>query len=478
MPEPSYNELVHTPVNSDIATGTQAVVYEHKDLVDTLNRAAIHKAENDWRKYNSFLTTLKDQYKDITEVLKQPIMTKDRPQLVAQAAELIKTIGENPKGFFGDGQYLEKLTKLQSDVAESKQNNILDFAHRQFIARDPELNNEENNAIMEQFVNTPLGQRTPYTLKIGGKYDADALAKHINEAVKSQDYETYYTPDNQFYGSVTKTKYDPAKYEQLANAAFEAGADERNIPFAQTWEKMFLRSPELQKRYANSKDPVRESFVDYLKSKMLSDSELRGEAKANPNYLEKEKLSLAKSNLALDWAKFNYAKEEDQFGAASVLNEAKAIIDKGVETTVEAGGKKIKVLRIGDPTLLKNFGNIDKDGNVTNVPDAIDYDRDKDQVKLIYYREDKTESGKNFIEKEVSLDQRTWLKEIAKRSFPNKDIGKVNILVDDILNANGNSLYQLTQKSGTVNINDVPAGTKLEKKGGKYYYQGKEVIIQ
>ena len=177
--------------------------------------------------------------------------------------------------------------------------------------------------------------------------------------------------------------------------------------------------------------------------------------------------ALDRSGLSLNWAKFNYAKDDDKFGAATVLNEAKDIIAKGVETTVESGGKNIKVLRIGDPTLLKTFGNVDKEGNVTNVPDAIDYDRNKDQVKLIYYGDSKTASGKNIIEKEVSLDQRTWLKEIAKRSFPNKDIGKVNTLIDDILKDNGNSLYKMStgwskNEEKQSENSDVPAYTKDE----------------
>lgn len=162
----------------------------------------------------------------------------------------------------------------------------------------------------------------------------------------------------------------------------------------------------------------------------------------------KAREAIQRGGLALDWAKFNYAKEEDQFGANAVLNEAKDIISKGEETVLD-GGKK--VLRIGDPTLLKQFGNIDKEGNVTNVPDAIEYDRDKDQVKLVYYDEEKTASGKNVISKTVSLDQRTWLKEISKRSFPNKDLGKVNTLIDDILTQSGNSLYKLTQGGTPVN---------------------------
>ena len=42
--------------------------------------------------------------------------------------------------------------------------------------------------------------------------------------------------------------------------------------------------------------------------------------------------ALDRSKLSIDWAKFNYAKDEDKFGAATVINEAKDIIAKGVET--------------------------------------------------------------------------------------------------------------------------------------------------
>lgn len=192
---------------------------------------------------------------------------------------------------------------------------------------------------------------------------------------------------------------------------------------------------------------------------------------------DRARIANDRNRLGLDWAKFNYGKEEDLFGASSVLNEAKDIIDKGIEQEVynRVTGKNEKSLRIGDPTLLQRFGNIDKDGNITNVPSFLEYDKNKDQVVLGYYGGD----GRT-IEKTVSMDQRTWLKEIARRSFPNKDIGKVNAIIDDVLTKSGNSLYKITQRTGgaanTINVADVPAGTKLEKKGGKYYYQGKEVV--
>jgi hypothetical protein len=61
--------------------------------------------------------------------------------------------------------------------------------------------------------------------------------------------------------------------------------------------------------------------------------------------------------------------------------------------------------------------------------------------------------------KEIPLDQRTWLKHIARRSFPNKNIGTVNNLVNEALKANGNSLYEMAQKSKSqkpaTNTNNV-----------------------
>ncbi len=227
---------------------------------------------------------------------------------------------------------------------------------------------------------------------------------------------------------------------------------------------------------------------DYVqKPQRLFDKDIAAHNLAVMNY--KEKLMKDKGDLAVKWAnfglskdKFNKSGKEDLASAASVINEATSIINKGVKTQVDVGnGKTEEVLRIGDPTLLSSFASIDKDGKATNPPDAIDYDTETNQAKLIYYAPKKTASGKNFIEKSIPLDQRTWLKLIAKRSFPNKEIGNVNTLVDDALNANDNSLYKISQKqnnssSSTISINDIPAGTKPVLKNGKYYYKDKEIV--
>jgi len=217
-----------------------------------------------------------------------------------------------------------------------------------------------------------------------------------------------------------------------------------------------------------------ESYANYLrlvakdKADMLND---------------RNKLSLEWSKFNLDRDKFNAANKEQFADAASIINEATSIINKGEESIIDVGGGKTEtVLRIGDPTLLATFGNIDKDGKVTNVPNVIEYNKDKDQVNLVYY-DGKTESGKNVIDKKVPLDQRTWLKHIAKRSNPNKELGLVNSLVDEILLKNKNSLSEIARKSlGERNTKatytaKMPDGSFITSSDGVTWYDknGKKV---
>jgi len=207
---------------------------------------------------------------------------------------------------------------------------------------------------------------------------------------------------------------------------------------------------------------------------------------------DKGKLAVEWANLGLDRDKFNATNKEDFASAASVINEATSIINKGEPVTVEGGGKTSSTIRISDPTLLNTFGNVDKNGTVTNVPDAINYNKEKNQAVLIYYDKEKaiaeklgetkkTASGKNIVEKEIPIDQRTWLKHITKRSHPNKDIGNINTQVDVILEKNGNSLYSIAEKqrggSGTSG-KTISTGTIKSLVGSKGYegYTEQEII--
>lgn len=464
MPVPTLSEITHVPVDAERGSGTPATVYDHGNLVNQLNQSAQYKAENDWRKYNLFLGNLKDVYKDLNEVAKQPVMTEDQDKIKGELSSIFKDISKDPKSYFGGGpkfgEIQGRLAKLQSDATESKQNSLWDKAHREFFYRNPELDTEENRSLVEGYNKQPLGSRQPYLMKMPGLFDPSTMSTAINDLVKKDIANSSVTPDNQFIQTEKGTIYDPQKYRDIASVLYDQ-PDKRGVPLKKTIAERFEKLPDyIKQKYAGQVDPVKAYYMDLMEVYRKPDQMSKDELKPNPGYLEKEKAAeaerhhrameaLERSGLSLNWSKFNYAKDEDKFGAATVLNEAIDIISKGSEVNVynKTSKKNEKRLRVADPTLLKIFGTIDKDETTTNVPDFVEYNKDTDQLTLGYYDE-KPENGKGgIVGREVKLDQRTWLKEIAKRSFPNKDIGKVNTLVDDILKDNGNSLFKMTQTS-------------------------------
>jgi hypothetical protein len=300
--EPSLSELSNVPVDSSRGTGTPATIYDNRELGRLLNDNAQQKAHYDWQKYNMFLGNLKDTYKDLGEISKQPVLEEDMPALRTEMATIIKDISKDPQSFFGGGaKYGEiqgKIAQLQSKATESKGNKLFDEAHRQFFYRNPELETPENKATIENFRKQPLGARKPYQLTMPGLVDMDELAKTINANVKKEESYSRATPDNQFIEKGKSTVYDPQQFELLANAAYDQ-VDKRNIPIRETMQKRFQTLPpylqqQIQEQYKGQKDPVKAWFVDDLKKRMLQDSETKDDLVPNPGYLDKEKLAVDK----------------------------------------------------------------------------------------------------------------------------------------------------------------------------------------
>jgi len=341
---PSLSEITNMTVDSERGSGTPAIIYDNRELNRMLNDNAQAKAQNDWRKYNLFLGNLKDVYKDINEIAKQPVLEEDMPGLRNEMAGIIKEIGSDPKSFFGGGsKYNEiqgKIAGLQAKATESKGNKLFDDAHRAFFYRNPDLETEENKALIENYRKQPLGSRAPYQLNLPGLVDLDALAKTLNNNVKKEEAYSVVTPDNRFFQEGKKTVYDPAKFEELARAAYEQ-EDARNIPIRKTMERRFNALPDylkqqLKDQYKDQKDPVKAWFVDDLKKRMMPDSETKEALRANPNWLADAKLKLDQQEaanlnkyrmgqLAIDRDRLNFDKTKARSAGASqdMANSAK-----------------------------------------------------------------------------------------------------------------------------------------------------------
>lgn len=464
--EPSLSEFTNMAADPERGTGHPAVVFDDRDLSRQLNQSAQYKAESDWRKYNFFLGNLKDMYKDVNEIAKQPIMQEDQPELRGQMADIVKEIGQNPQGFFGGGPKFNdiqgKIAQLQSRATESRGNQLFNEAHRQAMLRNPEWNSDENKALIDGFGKQKLGSRQLYQFDLPGLYDPTKLAEKINANVKSESSYSRPTPDNQFIEKGKDVIYDPVKFGQLADQAYYQ-ADERGVPLAKTIQKRFDAFPEEVKgQFKDAKD----WFVQDLKSRIMNNSSSKDDLVPNPGYLEKEKLAQKVANdrgeLAVKWANYGIAKKkadeasgDDLNGADSVINEAVSMIKKGdVNSVIEGAGaftpksgdfKNVKnKFELGDPSTLQTFGKVNKDGTVYDVPDRVLYNKQTKQLELVF-DEHKDKKGKTIAQDIKPLNEREWLSLIVKRKFPNKDIGGINSLVESVLQKNG-SIYDLSKK--------------------------------
>lgn len=461
---PTLGEFTNMTVDPERGTGQPAVVYDDRQLSHQLNQSAQFNAENQWRKYTFFLGNLKDMYKDVNEIAKQPIMEEDVPQLRSDMGDIIKEIGQNPQGFFGGGpKYNEiqgKIAQLQSKATESRGNQLFNAAHREAILRNPEWNSEDNKALIEGFRKQPLGSRQLYQFDLPGMYDPNALATKLNAAVKSETAFSQSVGNGRWIQKGRNIVYDRPKYDQLSDQAYYQN-DERGVPLAKTAQKRFDKLPsDFKSQFKDAKD----WFVWDLKNRMLNDSEQKDDLVPDPGYLEAEKLAEKTANdrgeLAVKWAnhgldaeKLKKAKTEDLSGADAALNEAVSMIKRGEvlsSANTEVGRSVNPELKnefqVSDPETLQTFGKLNKDGTTYDVPNRVTYNKKTNDLTL-YFDEhpDPKKPDKTVPGERRPLNERQWVSLIVKRKFPNKDIGGINTLVEDVLKKNG-SIYNLSKK--------------------------------
>lgn len=178
------------------------------------------------------------------------------------------------------------------------------------------------------------------------------------------------------------------------------------------------------------------------------------------------------------WAGLKYKNQQSLLGADSVIREVSDVIKAAIPTTVfdiNSKGEKsneVQRFRIADPNLLREFGTIDKDGNITNVPDKVFLDKKNNTLSLVYLKKDddgsiQTRRGNDVIERQIPLTATQWMGQIVKRKFPNADIGDVNNLIDQIYESHGRDLQKMIDAySGGVTINTGSSSSGSVQTGG------------
>lgn len=294
MAEPTLGELTHLGSESGLGTGAPAVILDNRDLVHTLNSNAQFKAQNDWNKYTTFQNNLKEVFRDVDSIADIETMEQDKAELKRRTGDVLKKIMQNPHGFFsGKAQNFTEiqgeLARIKSDAVASKQNNVFDQAHRQYILRDPSLNTEENKKIIENYSKQPLGKRQPYMLNLPGMFDPAVLGKQLNELTKSVKPYTRFTPDNKFIESGTETSYDPDKWNKIAESLYNM-QDERGNLLRNTVQQRFSQlPPEVQAQYNKEADPAKAFYMTSLEPFRLQNSATDKTVKDNPFELQQQK---------------------------------------------------------------------------------------------------------------------------------------------------------------------------------------------
>lgn len=138
----------------------------------------------------------------------------------------------------------------------------------------------------------------------------------------------------------------------------------------------------------------------------------------------------------------------DVESADAVLHNVYDIINQG-EPKAEGmfGEHKENLITISDPNLLKAFATIRKAGTTPVPPDNVVVDKSKDQINLIYNDIPTTDaSGKPDVIRgtTISMSGRDYVKQKVRETYPNKDIGQINNIVDKVI-SKGGGLYKTIQ---------------------------------
>lgn len=487
MPEPTLDEITSIPADPARGTGTPAFVIPQKDILNHATSAAQYKAENDWRKYNYFLNNLTSTYKNLQDLSAMEVATPDREYLKKKATSIYEDIAKNPASIYSP-ELNDKLAELTREGTESKLNRVYDFAHREYINRNPELNTQENQDKIQGYLSQPLGKRSPYVLDLPTVFNfnsyKDNLLSHplvktkfaVSDIIGGLDDKGNATKGDEFMRELEGNKYDYKKFINLWDAGLATEKDKYGHSIVGYVDQVLKSLPETQQAYYKKNGGIPKLWHDLGINAFGTDQDVtettKNNLQPNPNYGKRQEIAQGWARIGLDKRKLDDKDNEDVYNADAVLKEATSIIDKGSSTIVHAEGPitgKKDLFQIADPTLLQTFGKIDKDGRYYDIPDEVQYDKDKGQLYLVYLKKtpdvSKTtketsgvtttthtggdqvmDRGKRLVDRLVPLDERTWLKHIAKRSFPNKDIGKVNSIVEEVYSKGGANLFQLSAK--------------------------------
>jgi hypothetical protein len=502
MAEPSLSEITGLRADPEVATGNTGYVIDNRDLVRNLTQAAQFKAQNDWKKYNLFLDETKDLYKRADEIAAMDVAPQDRDRLEKEMTGFLNDIATNPKDFFSSvnspkGRELqERLINWRKDATTSKNDRLWDLRNREFLMANPDHDTPENRAKIEGFLtNQKLGGRQPYILDMPGVYDPVALGKELNTAVEQKIARPGFTPDGKFTFTETGSRYDPEQYRKVAGNIFDLNKG----GFQNTIGNLFKKLPESEQvKYKESKNPVKDWFLDFQETFRKPDQTTKEDLKANPFALETQK---ARTQFALEDLKnrnatnreikvaevkqsLKDAPKKDQ--TVFLLNLASSIVGnttgkkltvdlgKGnfsTETVVDASPNILKMFSKPVRTTIKDAAGKETISETVLEPDVITRTSDGG-LRTIFYRKDKKgetvmKDGHPSNETEEIIPLPEVMSILGKEYMTKKDLpGAVN-LAGEVLKQFGGDITKYAQSNNPAPPKGASPNVQSQTRTGK-----------
>lgn len=322
------------------------------------------------------------------------------------------------------------------------------------VQREPNVSNLSPNipdptpAEKNQMIHYATGQIKPTT-----------TAGEPDKKLGMIEYTTAYTPNDvksiatNYANTVAGNKKFLNSYERLLHDNIHY------LSYNEAYHKYFqkdIESPEemaaaeaiMQTEAATSKKPMKwtdpEEKYRFEQARQKNRLELLGKSQGFQSWLKKQP----------SWKDLS-GNDEDTLGAMNVLNEAKSIVMNPKNIHADDEGKNVHI-EFSDPTVLKQFKDLDPSSK--DAPSGLDYDFSRNKLNLIY-----PDGGRQEV------DPKTYLKLKVKQSFPNKDIGTINNMVDKYYDDHGANLYKALKELGTPSAQ--PQKQKSYNYNGKTYSQ-------
>lgn len=514
MAEPTLSELGNLRVDSALGTGTPAVIYDSRGLYQRLDNAQQEIAKNKQEKYKQFLGNLKDIYKGIGDTAQLDIMTQDRPVLQKQMADLFSKIEKDPRAVLGGQGFAELqqgLAKLKFDSTESAKNNLFDKAHREFLARDPDLNTPENKGKIEAFGDQPLGSRKAFELDMPGLFDPATLAKTISGAIKKDFATSKLSEDGKFIESFSGTQYPEEQYNAIAGNYYDM-PDPRSGSLRNTIQQRFKNlPPQIQAKYKDAEDPAKAYYMDLMKPLRPQDQLKKAGEKANPyEQMDKRQMNAVALEGLKEGNREKLAAVRAKLGLTDLAGNSDFLVRQyagiignttGKARTVKEGGKNVVEDEINIPSnILKYYAQSNKESLKEgtsldpisetiisgNQPDVQTRTSNGD-LRLIFYKHynkgDAIPAGKNVgdpvvnkdgdfvIENKGVIPKRNLLTVLGKGVVSSKLLTTAIDVADDKLKGKDNSYIDKVNKGEETDEkpkSDIKPTASFSIKGKNY----------